>query len=116
IRWQAANALARIRDGISVATPSLLSLLDDKEPLVRANAARALGVAKSVEAIDPLIRLLSDKDDRVVASAIVALGEIGEGKATEPLLAAGKTLLDGYRSVDREKLGVPTQQNLLLLV
>jgi cyclophilin family peptidyl-prolyl cis-trans isomerase/HEAT repeat protein len=116
IRWQAANALARIRDGISVATPSLLTLLDDKEPLARANAARALGVAKSAEAIDPLIRLLSDKDDRVVGSAIVALGTIGDRKATDALLATGKTLLEGYRTFDRAKLGVPPQQNLLLIV
>src|SRR5215813_1946740 len=116
IRWQAANALARIRDGIGAATPFLLTLLDDKEPLVRANAARALGVAKSEEAIDPLIKLLSDKDDRVVASAIVALGAIGDRKATDPLLALGKPLLEGYRSFDRQKLGVPTQQNLLLLI
>jgi cyclophilin family peptidyl-prolyl cis-trans isomerase/HEAT repeat protein len=116
IRWQAANALARIRDGIGAATPSLLTLLDDKEPLVRANATRALGVAKSAEAVDPLIKLLSDKDDRVIASAIVALGAIADRKATDPLLALGKTLLDGYRSFDRQKLGVPTQQNLLLLI
>src|SRR5262245_46643544 len=44
LRWQAANALARIREGISVAVPNLLPLLDDKDPLVRANAARALGL------------------------------------------------------------------------
>ncbi|HXU07720.1 MAG TPA: HEAT repeat domain-containing protein, partial [Blastocatellia bacterium] len=43
LRWQAANALARIREGISAAVPALLPLLEDKEPLVRANAARALG-------------------------------------------------------------------------
>ena len=116
IRWQAANALSRIRDGIGVATPSLLVVLDDKEALVRATAARALGVAKSVEAVDPLIKLLSDKDDRVVASAIVALGAIGNPKATDPLLATGKTLLEGYRAFDREKLGVPVQQNHLLLI
>jgi len=116
IRWQAANALARIREGIGVATPSLLAVLDDKEALVRANAARALGVAKSVEAVDPLIKLLSDKDDRVVASAIVALGTIGDRKATDPLLSTGKTLLEGYRASDREKLGVPVQQNQLLLI
>jgi cyclophilin family peptidyl-prolyl cis-trans isomerase/HEAT repeat protein len=116
IRSQAANALARIRDGIGVASPSLLALLDDKEAPVRVNAARALGVAKSAEAVDPLIKLLSDKDDRVVASAIVALGAIGDRKATEPLLASGKTLLEGYRTFDREKGGVPTQQNHLLLI
>ena len=116
LRWQAANALARIREGIAVATPGLLPLLDDKDPLVRANAARALGVAKSTQAIDPLIKLLGDRDERVVASAVNALGAIGDPRAVDPLVGLGNPLLAGYRSYDRTKLGVPTQQNLLLLI
>jgi len=116
LRWQAANALARIRDGIAVASPALLLLLDDKDVLVRANAARALGVAKSTQAIDPLIKLLGDKDERVVAGAINALGTIGDPRAIEPLIALGNTLLTEYRAFDRSKHGVPTQQNLLLLI
>lgn len=116
LRWQAANALARIREGISVAVPALLPLLEDKEALVRAHAARALGVAKATQAIDPLIRLLADKDERVVASSITALGSIGNARAVDPLVTLGNTLLSGYRSFDREKMGVPTQQNLLLLI
>src|SRR5512143_3975479 len=31
LRWQAANALARIRDGVATAVPALLTALDDKE-------------------------------------------------------------------------------------
>lgn len=116
LRWQAANALARIREGIASAVPSLLPLLDDKEALVRAQAARALGVAKAVQAVDPLIRLLADKDERVTAAAITALGAIGDARAIDPLLAAGNSLMAGYRSFDRDKLGVPPQQNLLLLI
>jgi cyclophilin family peptidyl-prolyl cis-trans isomerase/HEAT repeat protein len=116
LRWQAANALARIREGIPAAVPSLLPLLEDKDPLVRANAARALGVAKSPQAIEQLIKLLGDKDERVVAAAINALGAIGDARAVEPLVALGNTLLVSYRSFDRDKLGVPTQQNALLLV
>ena len=116
LRWQAANALARIREGIGVAAPALLPLLDDSDALVRANAVRALGVAKSAEAVDRLIKLLSDKDERVVASVVTALGTIGDPRAVEPLIVMGNTLLAGYRSFDRNKLGVPTQQNLLLLV
>jgi cyclophilin family peptidyl-prolyl cis-trans isomerase/HEAT repeat protein len=116
LRWQAANALARIREGISVAVAGLLPLLDDKDSLVRAHAARALGVAKAAQAIDPLIRLLADKDERVVAASINALGAIGDPRAIDPLLASGNSLLAGYRSFDRDKLGVPPQQNLLLLI
>ncbi len=116
LRWQAANALARIREGISAAVPLLLPLLDDKDALVRAHAARALGVAKAAQAIDPLTSLLADKDERVTAATINALGAIGDPRAIDPLLASGNSLLAGYRSFDRNKLGVPPQQNLLLLI
>ncbi|MBI3652994.1 MAG: peptidylprolyl isomerase [Acidobacteria bacterium] len=116
IRWQAANALARIRENSGAAVPALLPLLDNKEPLVRANAARALGVAKDAQAIAPLVKLLNDQDERVVASVINALGTIGDAKAVPPLLDTGNKLLAGYRAFDRTKLGVPSQQNLLLLV
>jgi cyclophilin family peptidyl-prolyl cis-trans isomerase/HEAT repeat protein len=116
VRWQAANALARIREGIAAAVPSLLPLLEDKEPLVRANAARALGVAKDAKAVDALLKLLGDKDERVVASAINALGAIAEAKALQPLLEQGDKLLENYRAFDRDKLGIPSQQNLLLLI
>src|ERR1051325_960042 len=102
IRWQAANALARIRDGIGAAVPKLLALLDDTNPLVRAHAARALGVAKATQAVDPLIKLLSDKDERVTASAINALGAIADARAVDALVATGNTLLAAYRAVDRD--------------
>ncbi|HEX8088429.1 MAG TPA: peptidylprolyl isomerase [Blastocatellia bacterium] len=116
LRWQAANALARIREGIGMATASLLPLLNDNNALVRAHTVRALGVAKAVQAVDPLIKLLADKDERVVINSINALGAIGDARAVEPLAALGNTLLSGYRSFDREKSGVPPQQNLLLLI
>src|SRR5262249_8764327 len=72
--------------------------------------------AKTSEAITPLIKLLSDKDERVAASATGALGAIGDARAVDVLVQSGNTLLSGYRAFDREKLGAPTQQNLLLLV
>jgi cyclophilin family peptidyl-prolyl cis-trans isomerase len=115
IRWQAANALARIRDGIQAAAPELLPLLEDHNPLVRAQAARALGVAKATQAVDGLIKLLADGDARVVASAIAALGTINEARAVGPLVALGNSQLAAYRATDRAKMGVPPQQNLLLL-
>jgi cyclophilin family peptidyl-prolyl cis-trans isomerase/HEAT repeat protein len=116
LRWQSANALARIREGIAVATVSLLPLLDDSIPLVKANAARAIGVAKAAQGVEPLIRLLTDKDERVVASSINALGAIADPRAVDPLVTLGNTLLSGFRSFDREKAGVPPQQNHLLLI
>ncbi len=116
LRWQAANALARIRDGIAPALPALLPLLGDKSSLVRANAARALGVAKAAQAVEPLIRLLADEDPRVAANAINALGAIGDSRAVESLASLGNTLLASYRSFDRGKNGMPAQQNSLLLI
>lgn len=116
MRWQAANALARIREGIGPAVPALITLLEDKNPLVRATAARALGAARSPEAVVPLIKLLSDSEDHVVISTINALGAIGDPRAVEPLVALGNSLIAGYRAFDRAKNGVPTEQNELLLI
>ncbi|MEW6125680.1 MAG: HEAT repeat domain-containing protein [Acidobacteriota bacterium] len=116
LRWQAANALARIRENIAPAVPNLIPLLEDRDALVRAQAARALGVAKDAKAVEPLIKLLTDKDERVVASAINALGAIGDAKAVEPLINSGNKWLAGFRAFDRAKGGVPSEQNLLLLV
>ena len=116
IRWQAANALARIREGIQAAVPALLPLLDDTNALVRAHAARALGVAKATQAVDALVKRLSDTDPRVVASAINALGAIGDARSLDALISLGQTQLDRFRSFDRERSGVPPQQNLLLLI
>lgn len=116
LRWQAANALARIRDGIALAVPSLLGLLDDRNWLVRAHAARALGVARDKRAVGQLVRLLGDSEERVVANAVTALGATADAGAIEPLVALGQRKLSGYRSFDRQKGGVPPDQNLLLLV
>jgi cyclophilin family peptidyl-prolyl cis-trans isomerase len=116
IRWQAANALARMRDGIQTAVPGLVPLLDDTNPLVRAHAARALGVAKATQALDGLIKRLADTDARVTASAINALGAINDAKAVDSLVALGNAQLADYRAFDRNKSGVPPQQNHLLLI
>lgn len=116
IRWQAANALARVREGIAPAVPALLPLLNDTSALVRMHAARALGVAKAGQAVDALIKLLADKDERVAVNAINALGAIADARAVESLAAMGNSILPAYRSYDRAKNGAPPQQNLLLVI
>jgi cyclophilin family peptidyl-prolyl cis-trans isomerase len=116
LRWQAANALARIREGIAPAVPVLITKLEDKNTIVRATAARALGAARDPQAIAPLIKLLSDPEEHAVVNAINALGAVGDARAAEPLVALGNRLLAGYRTFDRAKGGVPTQQNQLLLI
>lgn len=116
VRWHAANALARIRDGVAPAVPLLLPLLGDGDPLVRANAARALAVTKDSSAVEPLIKLLADPDERVVASAVNALGAIPDPRAVEPLVALGNSKFSEYRAFNQERQGVPDSQNLLLVV
>jgi cyclophilin family peptidyl-prolyl cis-trans isomerase/HEAT repeat protein len=114
LRWQAANALARIGEGISAAVPALVALLTDKDPLVRVHASNALGVAKDRSAVEALIARLDDEDERVAASSISALGSIADPRATDALIAVAGRLLDQYRAFDRQ--AVPPQQNLLLLI
>lgn len=116
VRWHAANALARIREGVTGATPLLLPLLTDADPLVRANAARALAVTKDASAVAPLIKLLADPDERVVASAVNALGAIPDARAVEPLIALGTSKFSEYRAFNQASQGIPAPQNLLLLV
>jgi cyclophilin family peptidyl-prolyl cis-trans isomerase/HEAT repeat protein len=115
LRWRAANALARMGSSIEASVPLLLPLLNDTDPLVRAHATRALGVARNGSAVDSLIKALSDSDARVCADAIVALGRIGDPRATDALLAFGRKQLADYKSANRSD-GVPVQQNFLLLI
>ncbi len=114
-RWQAAYMLARFKDGISLALPALKKLLSDKEALVRAHAARALGALKSDEAVAELIVLLKDNDKKVQANSISALGSIASKDACEPLIELGEILLAEYKKADFTKI-VPEEQNLLLLI
>jgi len=58
---------------------ALLPLLADKDEFVRQEAAYALGLTKSRNAVGPLIeRLAKDKMDGVRGAAAVALGQIGD--------------------------------------
>jgi len=116
IRWQAANALARIGEGLSVAVPGLVTAVADQDPLVRAHAARALGAAKDARALEPLIKLLADPSEAVACQSITALGRLGDRRAVEPLVAFGQKQLEAYRSFDRATRGVPHSKPLVLLV
>lgn len=57
---------------------ALIQALNDTDPDVREEAAKALGEIGDSEAVDPLIQALKDTDPRVRASAVEALGKIGE--------------------------------------
>ena len=116
LRWQAANALARIGEGLKPAVPALLAAAADPDALVRAHVARALGVAKDERAVDPLIKLLSDQEPGVVAQATSALGRLRDSRGVEPLVTLGQKQLESYKSFNRAAGGVPTAKSLLLLV
>jgi hypothetical protein len=67
---------------------ALLRALDDEDPLVRCEAAIALGRIGSTEATEPLLRKgLADNDWRVRLNAASALGLIRDRRAVEPLIA-----------------------------
>ncbi len=65
----------------------LVALLNDKDPEIRAQAARLLGDVAYAKATDLLIKALSDDNPRTVFFAAQALGRIGAGNAVAPLVA-----------------------------
>jgi HEAT repeat protein len=69
---------------------ALQKALTDADPLVRAEAAYALGDAKVAEALPSLLMAIDDENARVRQAALDALGEIGDTRATSRLVRALK--------------------------
>jgi cyclophilin family peptidyl-prolyl cis-trans isomerase/HEAT repeat protein len=91
VRADAANALARMR--LKVGLDQLRKLTSDLDPIVRANAARVLGLSEDKQSYDTLVALAtSDKDLRVRVNAIRALAALKNPRAAEPLLKRGQLL------------------------
>ena len=91
IRADAANALARLRlkDGVD----QLRKLTSDTDPIVRANAARLLGLDEDKQSYEPLLALATnDKDSRVRVNAIRGLASLKDARAADPLLKRGQFL------------------------
>ena len=78
-----AEALVRLGPEARVAVPRLTTLLTDKHPKIRAQAATTLGqIAIATEApVLPLGRALSDPDSGVRMAAASALGRLGASAA-----------------------------------
>jgi cyclophilin family peptidyl-prolyl cis-trans isomerase/HEAT repeat protein len=91
IRSDAANTLARLKlkDGNAELRQLLVS---DRDAVVRANAARVLGITEDKDSFELLTGALNDKDSRVRVSAIRALGSLKDARATNPLLERGHVL------------------------
>jgi bilin biosynthesis protein len=75
----------------------LITALTDPEPLIRTEAAAALGQVNYPAAVSHLILALHDRDLDVRKAAINALGKIGDQVALEPL----KLLLEDEAAVVR---------------
>ncbi|HET6349703.1 MAG TPA: HEAT repeat domain-containing protein, partial [Candidatus Krumholzibacteria bacterium] len=87
----AANAIYALekQDPLPRTCSTVVTFLDNTDPVVRMAAAHTLGVLKCKEATQGLIHRLADDDARVVIAAAFALGEL-QAKAAQPAL--GKVL------------------------
>jgi HEAT repeat protein len=65
----------------------LINALDADEPLIRRQAADALGRIGDPQAVEPLIATLNDRDLLVRAHAVQALGRLRDPRAVAPLIA-----------------------------
>src|ERR1041384_2967414 len=99
----ALNTMARLR--LKDANEQVRELLNHSDPIVRANAARVIGVAEHKEAFDKILdRALQDPDMRVRASAIRALGSLKDDRAAKPLSDRMYVLMEPYRRSDHDQI------------
>lgn len=72
------------REAMLVLEPALF---DPADPLIRAQAAAAVGALGDPRGVDPLINLLRDEHPLVRTQTAIALGKLGDDKAIPALLA-----------------------------
>jgi cyclophilin family peptidyl-prolyl cis-trans isomerase/HEAT repeat protein len=91
VREDASNALARLR--LKDGNDQLRKLVTaDLDPIVRANAARILGITEDKPSFDAIVTRIDDKDARVRVNAIRALASLKDPRAVEVLFARGNLL------------------------
>ena len=66
-----------------VAVPTLIGVLEDKDPKIRGTAARLLGNFPGKRAVNALIHRLGDVDQNVICSAAWALGHLRDPRAAD---------------------------------
>ncbi len=93
----ALNTMARLR--LKDGNERVRELLNNGDPIVRANAARVIGAAEHKEAFNDLLaRALNDTDLRVRVSAIRALGALKGPSVKTSLLPRGQKLAGAYQN------------------
>ena len=115
VRADAGNALARLRTkNANIAGQLRALLLSDQSPIVRANAARALGAAEDKDALTLLVEAAAtDEDGRVRVSAIRAVANLKDKTAAAPLLERSEKLLADYKKA-KPKFANPPEKNEIL--
>lgn len=103
VRWQAANALAELRDPVTV--EPLIAALADPDWEVRAAAAAALGMIRDPRALGPLLAALRDPVKGLRQAAAGSLGQIGDPRAVEALAVALRDPDAGVRAMAAGTLG-----------
>jgi quinoprotein glucose dehydrogenase len=85
-RLHAIWAMGQIgRRDVAVLAPAI-GLLKDRDPEVRAQAAKVVGDGPAAAALEPLMSLMRDPQSRVRFFAAMALGKLGRKEATPALL------------------------------
>lgn len=118
IRGDAANTLARLKLGDGNMKLRAL-VISDPDPVVRANAARVLGVTEDQAAIDLLLdRALKDVDARVRISAVRSLISLKEPRVAAALLQRGEELhnLSHRRQTKRLRASSATNEILEIVI
>jgi HEAT repeat protein len=83
----------------------------DEDPQIRSDAARRLGQARSVAALDSLIAVVDDPSEMVRVEAILALGEIGDPRAVPAVVSRADDQLNTVKFAvcqALEKIGDPS--------
>jgi len=91
---RAATLLSMGRYGDERWNDFILNALDDAEPAIRYEAARACGEAAISDAVPRLIELIKDNDREIKHAAIWSLGEIGGSEAQEALMRLADIEID----------------------
>ncbi len=102
MRWEAAEALAKVGPQARAAVPALCKVIREGDDELQKDAATTLGRIgpDAKAAVDDLATTLRDKDDRVRIAAALALWRISRHEAAIPTLVR---MLQSDRILSRDE-------------